>query len=126
MPDENVETAAAKSNGASWEAWAEEGLSDNDKYRHSVCAGPEFGGDHECIAETFGATPEIAFSRAQLTAAAPDLLSVLKAVEWNGPSSTGMLMAVCPSCEAYKSDNKGHYENCDLAAAIAKATGIGR
>lgn len=61
-------------------------------------------------------------ANARLMAAAPDMLSVLKAVEWNGPY-VGYAAAVCPSCDAYRSDNKGHRKDCELAAAIAKAEG---
>ena len=60
---------------------------------------------------------------ARLIAAAPDLLEVLKAVEWHGHG-----MARCPMCFGWDSKNGGegdkrHSKDCKLAAAIQKAEG---
>ena len=53
--------------------------------------------------------------RAKLLASAPDLVRALLAVEWIGPVAHKR----CSNCGA--SDIRGHYDECDLAAALRKA-----
>lgn len=62
-------------------------------------------------------------ANAYLIAAAPDLLAVLKSVEWSGltDAEEGGLSDACPCCDAEEGD--GHHDGCKLAAALAKAEG---
>lgn len=69
---------------------------------------------------------------AHLIAAAPNLLAALRAVEWAGleDDPDGGYYGACPSCgggdpdnPATPEDHVGHTEDCELAAAIARATG---
>lgn len=69
---------------------------------------------------------------ARLMAAAPDLLEVLRSVEWSGLEDhpDGGYYGACPSCGGGDADNPatpegyaGHAQDCELAAAIARATG---
>jgi hypothetical protein len=63
-------------------------------------------------------------ANANLVAAAPEMLEVLKAVEWAGMTDAedGGYEYACPFCDAEVGRREGHYDNCKLAAAIAKAT----
>lgn len=72
---------------------------------------------------------ETALANGHLMAAAPDLLAVLRAIEWSGNDAVEG-WPCCPSCGAPSlnvdvgEDPGGdHAERCDLAAAIAKAEG---
>jgi len=61
-------------------------------------------------------------ANANLVAAAPDLLSVLRDLEWIGMNDgRGVTHLMCPACSALKSRGSGHNHYCGLAAAIAKA-----
>ncbi len=54
-------------------------------------------------------------------AAAPDMLEVLKAVEWIGIMNHPDHVKQCGYCQAVL--GQGHRDECKLAAAIAKAEG---
>lgn len=59
---------------------------------------------------------------AQLISAAPDLLDALKLAEWaEFTDSDHGTITFCPSCRNEK--KYGHYEGCQIAAAISKARG---
>lgn len=73
-----------------------------------------------------------AYANAVLYAAAPELLETLRAVEWSGleEDPDGGYYGACPSCGGGDPDNPatpegyaGHTDDCELAAAIAKAEG---
>lgn len=53
---------------------------------------------------------------ARLISAAPELLEILKQVEWTGAVDGGL---VCPWCGARRYD--GHYPDCPRQLTIAKA-----
>lgn len=60
----------------------------------------------------------------RLIAAAPDLLMVLRGMEWLGLNDgRGVTHRQCPACSALQSRGTGHNPYCGLAAAIAKAEG---
>jgi hypothetical protein len=74
------------------------------------------------------ADPELPRKRANLLAAAPDLLAALKRVEWSY-FSAATLDFLCPTCcgprpRCSTDSDRGHRSNCTLAAAIAKAEGL--
>jgi hypothetical protein len=88
---------------SNWQDWAEEGVTSSGKFRHSVCA-EEADDKHECIAEAYASTPEVAYYRARLIAAAPELLAALKVAHlWL--------------------DVDGRYDMQGINAALAKAEG---
>lgn len=59
-----------------------------------------------------------------LIAAAPDMLAVLRALEWLGMNDgRGVTNLQCPACSALRHRGTGHNPHCGLAAAIAKAEG---
>lgn len=61
---------------------------------------------------------------AYLIAAAPEMLAVLRDLEWLGLNDgRGVTHQQCPACSALKSRGTGHNPYCGLAAAIAKAEG---
>lgn len=73
-----------------------------------------------------------AYANAVLYAAAPELLEALREVEWAGleDDPDGGYYCACPSCGGGHPDDPatpegyvGHTEDCELAAAIAKAEG---
>ena len=73
-----------------WVAYSEEGNTKSGEFLHSVCRSDletkGYGDEtfHDCVAETRGKTPEEARARANLVAAAPDLLQALQDIiaEW--------------------------------------------
>lgn len=68
--------------------------------------------------------PDVAAANARLMAAAPDMLAVLRDLEWTGLNDgRGVTHLMCPACSARKSRGSGHNPYCGLAAAIAKAEG---
>ena len=74
--------------------------------------------------ETDFLLPESSILAAAIVArAAPDMLAVLKAVEFVGERDLedGYVPAACPFCQGEM--NAGHQDGCALAAAIAKAGG---
>ena len=62
-------------------------------------------------------------ANARLIAAAPEMLSALKAVEWAGQTDVaeGGYKDACPMCGEGR--RTGHIGDCPLHAAIAKAEG---
>lgn len=75
-------------------------------------------------------------SHADLLAAATNLLAILKRLEWSGVADVTIgHVPSCPCCYAWNpktkipedrrealSERLGHYQNCDLNAAISAAT----
>jgi hypothetical protein len=60
----------------------------------------------------------------RLIAAAPEMLAVLRGLEWIGMNDgCGVSHLKCPACSALQSRGTGHNHFCGLAAAIAKAQG---
>lgn len=59
-----------------------------------------------------------------IAAAAPDLLAVLRGLEWIGMNDgRGVTQLQCPACAALESRGSGHNQHCGLAAAVTKAEG---
>jgi hypothetical protein len=58
---------------------------------------------------------------APLIAAAPEMLAMLKELEWQGDMECQS--DICPMCGADWAEGRSHVENCRLAALIAKAEG---
>jgi hypothetical protein len=73
-----------------------------------------------------GAVVCIVYDRdAPLISAAPEMLAMLKDLEWAGGKAKdyqcGAIWNTCPSCQAMS--GYGHHESCRLAALLAKAEG---
>jgi len=47
------------------------------------------------------------------------LVTALKKLQWSSRDSIGFRR--CPDCLARKGDEQGHYDDCELAAAIKEA-----
>lgn len=67
---------------------------------------------------------EQATANASLISAAPEMLFVLKEVEWaaDGEDALGWTVPCCPFCEALRASGE-HFGFCKLSAAIVKAEG---
>lgn len=78
---------------------------------------PAFGKYRCCEEIKVGNPSREGLGYCSLHEAAPDLLAVVKDMEWL--TYPGNDEAECRSCGAWQSE--GHKSNCDLAAAIAKA-----
>lgn len=105
--------------------------------RNSYTRGPWLVGRNDGFSVPINASHELAFdlatvnhggndsealANAKLIAAAPDMLTVLRDLEWTGLNDgRGVTHAMCPACSALKSRGSGHNPHCGLAAAIAKA-----
>jgi hypothetical protein len=65
-----------------------------------------------------------AIANAHLISAAPEMLFVLKEVEWaaDGEDALGWTVPCCPFCAATKAGG-AHFDFCALSAAISKAEG---
>lgn len=79
-----------------------------------VCSGDYFIAD--CEVSHFMAQNERE-ANARLIAAAPEMMAVLKSVEWV-PSDDGL---ECPLCWCKK--GSGHQDDCPLSSVLAKAEG---
>jgi len=76
-----------------------------------------------CVCRVLSDEP-IDRTNAHLIAAAPDLLAVLRDLEWSRLNDgRGVTHVQCPSCFALQSRGTGHNHYCGLAAALAKAEG---
>lgn len=67
--------------------------------------------------------PESGKARARMAAAAPEMLKMLRSLEWSGSDISGY--AECPSCQRTKDPvfNEEHRADCAIAALIRKAGG---
>ena len=77
------------------------------------------------VADVYGDVEEMngaMRANAQLIAAAPEMLAVLRDLEWSRLNDgRGVTQVQCPACFALQSRGTGHNPYCGLAAALAKA-----
>jgi hypothetical protein len=67
---------------------------------------------------------EQALANARLIAAAPDMLALLRDLEWSRLNDgRGVTQVQCPACFALQSRGTGHNPYCGLVAVLAKAEG---
>ena len=90
----------------------------------ATCVAVVYGDNASIMARVPGSRIADVIPNAHLLAAAPDMLAVLRDLEWSRLNDgCGVTRVQCPACFALQSRGTGHNPYCGLAAAIAKAEG---